>query len=139
MVQHVRRRAGLNTHQSFAPAHQLTDSCHPDGTHDFRLRRGVNEVFTLLGCYAAQLVVFTDVSGPLKMGQIGCSEELTLKMEQIGCSEELTLKMGQIGCPETSVTITVRCVTLQKTEYLIFTAAEACNNAIEIGIGIVNN
>jgi len=29
-----------------------------------------------------------------------------------------------IDCPETSVTITVRCVTSQKSEYLIYTVAE---------------
>jgi len=55
------------------------------------------------------LVVFTDVSGPLKMGH-----------------------------KETSVTITLRCVTSQKSEYLICTAAEACNNATVIDIAVNN-
>jgi hypothetical protein len=34
-----------------------------------------------------------------------------------------------IDCPETSVTITVSCVTSQKSEYLIYTTAEASNHA----------
>jgi hypothetical protein len=33
-----------------------------------------------------------------------------------------------MGCPETSVTITLRCVTFQKSEGLIYTAAEAWNH-----------
>jgi len=37
------------------------------------------------------------------------------------------LKMGPIGCTETSVTTNLRCVTSQKSEDIIYTAAEAWN------------
>ena len=61
----------------------------------------------------------------------------TLKMEQIGGSswsigttylshlQGQTFKLKQIGCPETSATTNLRCVTLQKSNELIYTAAEA--------------
>jgi len=39
------------------------------------------------------------------------------------------LKMGPIGCPETSLTTNQRCVTFQKKDDLIYTAAEAWNCA----------
>jgi hypothetical protein len=39
------------------------------------------------------------------------------------------LKMGPVGSPETSVQTTVRCVTTQKTEEFIATAAEAYDKA----------
>jgi hypothetical protein len=39
------------------------------------------------------------------------------------------LKMGPIGCPETSATISLRCVTSHKSEFLIYTPAKACNYA----------
>jgi hypothetical protein len=37
------------------------------------------------------------------------------------------VKLGPTGCPETSVTIKKRCVTSQKSEGLVYTAAEAAN------------
>jgi len=37
--------------------------------------------------------------------------------------------MGPIGYPETSVNITVRCVTSQKIKDIIYTTTEAWNNA----------
>jgi hypothetical protein len=44
--------------------------------HDFRLRRGVNDIVALVGRYTAFIV--TDVSehlvDPLKVGPIGCTE-----------------------------------------------------------------
>jgi len=40
-----------------------------------------------------------------------------------------TLKMGPIGCTETSVTASLRCVTSEKSEDIICTAAEAWNHA----------
>ena len=36
-----------------------------------------------------------------------------------------TLNMGPIGSTETSLTPNIRCVTSQKNEHLIYTAAEA--------------
>ena len=86
--------------------------------------RGVNEAFGLLGCYAAQLGRFYRRFGALENGT--------------GRSETLTLKMGPTACPETSVTVTLRCVTSQKSEYLICTATEACNNAKVIDIDVNN-
>jgi hypothetical protein len=35
------------------------------------------------------------------------------------------LKMGPMGCIETSVTTSLRCVTSQKSEDIVYTAAEA--------------
>ena len=40
------------------------------------------------------------------------------------------LKIGPIGCLETSVNTNLRCITSQRSEYLIYTAAEAWNYAI---------
>ena len=40
------------------------------------------------------------------------------------------LKMRPIGCPETSVTTSQRCVTCQKNEGLIHTAAESSNRSV---------
>ena len=37
----------------------------------------------------------------------------------------LTLKYGTMGCHDTSVTVNIRCVTFQKSEDLIYTAAES--------------
>ena len=37
--------------------------------------------------------------------------------------------MGPIDCPETSVTANLRCVTLKKSEYLIYNAPEAWYHA----------
>jgi hypothetical protein len=40
--------------------------------------------------------------------------------------------MGQVGCPETSVTTSLRCVTSEKSEYLIDAATEAWNQAASL-------
>jgi hypothetical protein len=69
------------------------------------------------------------------MGRIGCSETplglLDPKMRRIVFPETVwdywTLKMGRIGCAETPVTTDVCCMTSQKSEDVIYTAAEAWN------------
>jgi len=40
--------------------------------------------------------------------------------------------MGPTDCPETSLTINLRCVTSQKSEDLIYNAAEARNHAYKM-------
>ena len=63
-------------------------------------RRGVNEVFALLGCYAAlivsKLLVFQDSYRRLGMTYLPHIQGLVF----LDC---LTLKMGPISCAETSV------------------------------------
>jgi hypothetical protein len=59
------------------------------------LRHGVNEIFTLLGCYAALIDSYR------RFGKVAWS-----------------LKLGLIGFPETSVTINKGYVTSQKNEHL---------------------
>ena len=62
--------------------------------------RGVNEVFALLGCYAAligsTLLMFQDSYQRFGMAYLSHIHGLVF----LDC---LTLKMGPIGCPETSV------------------------------------
>ena len=40
------------------------------------------------------------------------------------------LKMGPIGCTETSVTTSLRCVTSQKSEDIVYTAGESLKSRI---------
>jgi len=45
------------------------------------------------------------------------------------CLTPWPMKMRPIGCPETSETVSLRCLTWQKSEDVINTAAEACSHA----------
>jgi len=62
-------------------------------------RRGVNEVFALLGCYAALIgSKLLNVSGQLPTFRDGLSN-----IQGLVFLDSLTLKMGPVGCPETLV------------------------------------
>jgi len=63
-------------------------------------RRGVNEVFALLGCDAALIgSKLRNVSGQLPTFRDG----LSVPYSRVSLLGLLTLKMGPVGCPKTSV------------------------------------
>jgi hypothetical protein len=77
-------------------------------------RPSINKPFTLLGYYAAWIVVI------YRCFWIGF-RSLSSKVKQIKKNSPCTafpLKIGPIGCPETSVTNTLRYIASQKSEVL---------------------
>jgi hypothetical protein len=79
-----------------------------------------DEIFAILGCYEMKIDIYR---------RFGITHRSHLQGQTNWFFNLWTLKIDQMGFPETSVRISLNCITSQKNKCIIETAAEAWNNA----------